>query len=38
MNIKLESFTDWTSVSIEKRQEMLIGLAKDIWKVEKYEV
>jgi hypothetical protein len=38
MNIKLESFNDWTSVSIEKRQEMLIGLAKDIWKVEKYEV
>ncbi len=34
INEKLKSFSDWSTTSIEQRQEMLIGLAQDIWKIE----
>jgi len=32
INQKLQSFDDWTATSIDKRQELLIGLAREIWK------
>lgn len=38
INSKLQSFKDWTATSIDKRQEKLINLAKDIWKIEDIEV
>ena len=38
MNVKLESFSAWTAASIEKKQDMLINLAADIWKIEELEV
>jgi hypothetical protein len=31
INARLQTFSDWTAGSIDKRQEMLIGLARDIW-------
>jgi uncharacterized protein with ParB-like and HNH nuclease domain len=34
INKKLMSFSDWNAGNIEKRQEMLIDLAKDVWKIE----
>ncbi|HKL85765.1 MAG TPA: DUF262 domain-containing protein [Treponemataceae bacterium] len=38
MNAKLESFTDWSAQTIEKRQGLLINLASEIWKIEEIEV
>ena len=38
MNVKLESFTEWTADAIEKRQSLLIKLSSDIWKIEEIEV
>jgi hypothetical protein len=32
INQKLQMFTDWTATSIEKRQELLISLAGEVWK------
>jgi len=32
INQKLLAFTEWNSVSIDKRQELLVNLALDIWK------
>jgi Protein of unknown function (DUF1524) len=32
INAKLQSFDVWTSGNIDKRQEMLIGLAKEVWR------
>jgi hypothetical protein len=32
INEKLQAFDDWSAASIDKRQELLIGLARDIWK------
>lgn len=32
INTKLETFSDWNSSNIDKRHEMLINLAHDIWK------
>jgi hypothetical protein len=31
INAKLRAFERWSAVEIESRQEMLIGLAKDVW-------
>lgn len=31
INKKLQSFDEWNAESIEKRQAMLIGLAKEVW-------
>jgi hypothetical protein len=33
INAKLASFDDWTAAAIDYRQNLLIGLAKDIWKI-----
>ena len=38
INEKLSAFTEWNAESIEKRQEKLISLAFDIWKIEEIEV
>lgn len=38
MNVKLESFAEWTAEAIEKRQSLLIKLSSDIWKIEEIEV
>lgn len=32
INQKLQAFDDWTAASIDKRQEKMIGLARDVWK------
>lgn len=32
INEKLQSFNEWSAVSINKRHELLISLARDIWK------
>ena len=37
MNRKLQAFEDWTSESIDRRQELLIDLAKEIWCVRDFE-
>lgn len=37
VNAKLQAFEDWTSRSIDRRQELLVDLAKDIWSVRDYE-
>ncbi len=37
INDKLKSFTEWSANSIDERQEMLIELASDIWKIEGIE-
>jgi len=31
------SFDDWTAENIDKRQTMLMALARDIWKVKEME-
>ena len=36
INQKLKSFTEWKATSIDERQAMLSGLAKEIWKIEEY--
>ena len=33
MNDKLESFPEWNASSIDKRQEMLIRLVQDVWRI-----
>lgn len=38
MNTKLESFSDWNAVAIDKRQGLLIDLALEIWKIESIEM
>jgi len=38
MNVKLESFTDWSADTIEKRQDLLINLSSEIWRIEEIEV
>ena len=38
INEKLAAFDDWTAAAIEKRQTMLIGLTKEVWKISKIEV
>lgn len=37
INEKLLSFDDWTAENIDKRQTMLVALARDIWKVKEME-
>jgi hypothetical protein len=32
INEKLQSFDEWSAASIDKRQELLIGLVREIWK------
>jgi uncharacterized protein with ParB-like and HNH nuclease domain len=32
INTKLKAFDHWTAVSIDERQELLIGLAREVWK------
>ena len=32
INEKLESFDEWSSVSIDKRRSVLIGLSREVWK------
>lgn len=36
VNAKLLSFEEWNAKSIDRRQEMLVELAKDIWRVTDY--
>ncbi|MBI4245366.1 MAG: DUF262 domain-containing protein [Planctomycetes bacterium] len=38
INQKLQTFTEWTAESIDRRHVMLTTLAKDIWKIEEIEV
>ena len=38
INVELLAFTEWSAASIEQRQDMLIKIASNIWKVEKIEV
>ena len=38
INKKLKSFSDWSACSIDKRQDMLIDLAKDVWKTSLLDV
>lgn len=38
INEKLEAFHAWNAVSIEKRHDMLMTLARDIWKITPIEV
>lgn len=37
INQMLKFFTEWKATSIDERQAMLIGLAKEIWKIEEYK-
>jgi hypothetical protein len=37
VNAKLQAFDDWTAKSIDRRQELLADLAKEIWCVRDYE-
>lgn len=37
INQKLKSFDTWNADSIDERQELLIGLANDVWKIELFE-
>jgi Protein of unknown function (DUF1524)/Protein of unknown function DUF262 len=32
INEKLQAFDDWSAASIDKRQELLMGLSRDVWK------
>lgn len=32
INLKLEAFPEWNTVTIETRHAMLIALAQDVWK------
>ena len=34
VNQKLLAFTEWTAASIERRQQLLVDLADDVWRVE----
>jgi len=34
INRQLQAFDDWTPANIDKRQDLLIALAKDVWKTE----
>jgi len=36
VNAKLQAFEEWTAKSIDWRQELLMDLAKDIWRVSAY--
>jgi hypothetical protein len=38
INSKLLAFDQWSAGDIERRQDMLIGLAKDVWKTVPIEV
>jgi Protein of unknown function (DUF1524) len=38
INAKLLAFDQWSARDIDRRQDMLIGLAKDIWKTMPFEV
>lgn len=38
MNAKLLAFSDWSADTIDKRQDMLIQLASEIWRIEDIEV
>lgn len=38
VNAKLQAFTEWSAENTEKRQEMLIKLAAEIWKIEEIEI
>jgi hypothetical protein len=38
INTKLQAFDQWSAGDIDRRQDMLIGLAKDIWKTAPIEV
>lgn len=38
INKKLEKFTEWNAESIEKRQQLLIKLAEEIWKIDEYKI
>ena len=38
INEKLAAFDDWTAATIEKRQTVLIGLTKEVWKISQIEV
>jgi uncharacterized protein with ParB-like and HNH nuclease domain len=38
INPQLQSFADWTAGSIDQRQEKLLGLAGDVWKIEEIDV
>ena len=37
INEKLKSFDDWAAASIDERQQMLINLSEDVWKIEPLE-
>lgn len=37
INEKLKTFDDWTAVSIDERQQMLISLSEVVWKIEPLE-
>jgi hypothetical protein len=37
INEKLEAFPSWNAASIDKRQEMLIALALEVWKTKPFE-
>lgn len=36
INSKLKAFSEWTAVSIDERQELLLNLSKDIWRIQEY--
>jgi len=38
INGKLLAFDSWSAAEIERRQEMLIGLARDVWRTASIEV
>lgn len=38
INQHLKAFTDWNTATIDQRQQMLIALVKDVWKIEEIEV
>lgn len=38
INEKLESFPEWTAVSIDKRHALLMALAKGVWKISSIDV
>jgi hypothetical protein len=38
INKKLQTFSDWNAAVIDQRQQMLIALAKDVWKIDEIEI
>jgi len=38
INQKLQAFSNWNPDTIDQRQNMLINLAKDIWRIEELEI